>query len=172
MRTLLSKKLRNKKGFTLAELLIVVAIIAVLMAIMIPVFGSSRAEAILAKDTANLRSIFSEAASSDMADTGNFYKGVLYVDLKTYLNDATEVSFDSTTNVTYKPATIDATSGAVTSGATIEVTNTGLDAARKQVITFDMDMVLGTTTVGTNGLATAGTQETTTALVATGVKAS
>ncbi len=34
------KKLNNKKGFTLAELLIVVAIIAVLVAISIPIFSS------------------------------------------------------------------------------------------------------------------------------------
>lgn len=59
--------MRNKKGFTLAELLIVVAIIAVLVAIMIPVFGKSRAEAVLAKDVANLRSIYAEAVTNEMA---------------------------------------------------------------------------------------------------------
>ena len=34
------KKLKNKKAFTLAELLIVIAIIAVLVAIAIPVFNA------------------------------------------------------------------------------------------------------------------------------------
>ena len=34
------KKLQNKKGFTLMEMLIVVAIIAVLVAIAIPVFNA------------------------------------------------------------------------------------------------------------------------------------
>ncbi len=49
-------KVKSKKGFTLAELLVVVAIIAVLVAIMMPVFGKSRADAIQAKDAANIRS--------------------------------------------------------------------------------------------------------------------
>ncbi len=60
MRNVLSKKLNNRKGFTLAELLIVVAIIAVLVAIMIPVFGASRANALLAKNAANVRSVYAE----------------------------------------------------------------------------------------------------------------
>jgi len=54
------ERLKNKKGFTLAELLIVVAIIAILVAIMIPVFGKSRANAILAKNAANVRSVYAE----------------------------------------------------------------------------------------------------------------
>jgi len=60
------QKVNSKKGFTLAELLIVVAIIAVLVAIMIPVFGQSRARAILAKDVANLRSAYAEKLMIEM----------------------------------------------------------------------------------------------------------
>ncbi len=55
------KKL-NKKGFTLAELLIVVAIIAVLVAIAIPVFTSQLEKAREATDAANLRAAYAEAA--------------------------------------------------------------------------------------------------------------
>jgi len=60
------ERLKSRKGFTLAELLIVVAIIAVLVAIMLPVFGSSRENAILAKDAANIRSLYAEAVVDEM----------------------------------------------------------------------------------------------------------
>ena len=46
----------NKKGFTLIEMLVVIAIIAILVAIVIPVVGSSTAKAQAATDAANLRS--------------------------------------------------------------------------------------------------------------------
>lgn len=50
----------NKKGFTLAELLIVVAIIAVLVAIAIPAFSGSLNRAKEATDKANIRSAYAE----------------------------------------------------------------------------------------------------------------
>ena len=54
-------KKMNKKGFTLAELLIVVAIIAVLVAIAIPVFSSQLEKAKQSTDAANIRSAYAEA---------------------------------------------------------------------------------------------------------------
>ena len=54
------KKTMNKKGFTLAELLIVVAIIAVLVAISIPVFTTQLEKARESTDAANLRSAYAE----------------------------------------------------------------------------------------------------------------
>ncbi len=57
------KKLNNKKGFTLAELLIVVAIIAILVAISIPVFTSKLEEARKSTDKANERAAKSAALS-------------------------------------------------------------------------------------------------------------
>lgn len=54
-------KANNKKGFTLAELLIVVAILAVLVAIAIPVFNSSLTKAKDAVRDANLRAAKAEA---------------------------------------------------------------------------------------------------------------
>ena len=49
------KKL-NKKGFTLIEMLVVIAIIAVLVAVAIPVVSNSTTKAKAATDAANLRS--------------------------------------------------------------------------------------------------------------------
>ena len=46
--------MRKNKGFTLAELLIVVAIISVLVAISIPIFSSQLHKAKVATDWANL----------------------------------------------------------------------------------------------------------------------
>ncbi len=52
--------IKNRKGFTLAELLIVVAIIAVLVAISIPIFTSQLHKARVATDYANVRSYYAE----------------------------------------------------------------------------------------------------------------
>lgn len=55
------KKFTNKKGFTLMEMLIVVAIIAILIAIAIPTFNSSLNKAKVGTDTANIRSGYAAA---------------------------------------------------------------------------------------------------------------
>lgn len=73
---------KNKKGFTLAELLIVVAIIAVLVAISIPIFTAQLKKARLAANKANARAALSaamaefiDAPEADKARTphGNSY---------------------------------------------------------------------------------------------------
>jgi prepilin-type N-terminal cleavage/methylation domain-containing protein len=53
-------KKNNKKGFTLAELLIVVAIIAVLVLIAIPVFTASLNKSKAAADEANCPLLYAE----------------------------------------------------------------------------------------------------------------
>lgn len=64
------KKLRkNEKGFTLAELLIVVAIIGVLVAISIPIFTSQLEKAREATDLANIRSAYAECSAAVLTDT-------------------------------------------------------------------------------------------------------
>ena len=50
------KKFTNKKGFTLMEMLIVVAIIAILIAVAIPTFNNALNKAKVGTDTANIRS--------------------------------------------------------------------------------------------------------------------
>lgn len=58
----LREKFRNKKGFTLIEMLIVVAIIAILIAVSIPLVGSALEKARDATDQANERAAKAEAA--------------------------------------------------------------------------------------------------------------
>mgnify|MGYP002624356455 CR=1 FL=1 len=74
---------RNDRGFTLAELLIVVAIIAVLVAVAIPVFSSQLENARQETTIANLRSAYAQAAaaamSADKTQTADSDKGQLAV---------------------------------------------------------------------------------------------
>ena len=58
---------KNNKGFTLAELLIVVAIIAVLVAIAIPVFTTQLERSREATDLANIRAAYAEAMTEYIA---------------------------------------------------------------------------------------------------------
>ena len=67
MRNVLSTKL-NKKGFTLAELLVVVAIIAILVAVSIPIFTGKLNEARENTDAANLRAAKAAAVTAYLSD--------------------------------------------------------------------------------------------------------
>lgn len=75
MMKLMNKKMgKNEKGFTLAELLIVVAIVAVLVAISIPIFNSKLEEAREATDVANMRAAKAAAVVQYLGD-GKEYSG-------------------------------------------------------------------------------------------------
>ena len=85
MQKLMKKKLmeRNgKKGFTLAELLIVVAIIGVLVAISVPIFTGQLEKSKDAVTIANLRSAYSEAASVYLLGDASGNSGVTISDDK------------------------------------------------------------------------------------------
>ena len=82
MNTLMNKlnqKKSGKKGFTLMEMLIVVAIIAVLIAIAIPTFTASLNKAKVATDEANIRAGYASAMAeliagdTDVADGATLY---------------------------------------------------------------------------------------------------
>ncbi len=60
--------MKHKNGFTLAELLIVVAIIGVLVAISIPIFSSQLEKSREATDLANLRSAYAQVAAAANSD--------------------------------------------------------------------------------------------------------
>ncbi len=104
---------RNKKGFTLAELLIVVAIIAVLVAIAIPVFTGSLKKAHLATNQANARAAYAAATTSILAKN-DLTPGTYYYDVKTgKLTDTSTAgtTYESTTSA-IADWTIDILSGA------------------------------------------------------------
>lgn len=67
----LNKKKSGKKGFTLMEMLIVVAIIAILLAIAIPTFNNALNKARQATDEANLRAYYSETITAYMLADNN-----------------------------------------------------------------------------------------------------
>lgn len=108
------KKL-NKKGFTLAELLIVVAIIAVLVAIAIPVFNSQLEKAREATDAANLRAAYAEcsAAVLDNSNATGASKAVV-------INQVTAGWTDTTVKIANVPVT-DSVLAAAVKGDTIYV---------------------------------------------------
>jgi len=62
------RKMKNKKGFTLMEMLIVVAIIAILIAIAIPTFASSLNKARVATDETNIRSGYAAVMTEILTD--------------------------------------------------------------------------------------------------------
>lgn len=97
---MISKLLKkNEKGFTLMEMLIVVAIIAVLVAIAIPTFNSSLNRAKAATDAANIRAGYATVMMTLLqADTGDT-KNTIEADKAYYLQKDGTVAATGTTNV-------------------------------------------------------------------------
>ena len=68
MKEMIKKMREERGGFTLAELLVVVAIVAVLVAIAVPLFSSSLSSAEDAVKKANERSVKAEVTTGYLAD--------------------------------------------------------------------------------------------------------
>ncbi|MEQ2562791.1 prepilin-type N-terminal cleavage/methylation domain-containing protein [Ventrimonas sp. CLA-AP-H27] len=102
MKNLLKKFRENKKGFTLAELLVVVAIVGILVAISIPVFTSQLGKARKATNQANMRAAKAAAVAQYMTDgeTGQKYyeydlnNGIAKSIVKLNLTDANVKTID------------------------------------------------------------------------------
>ena len=72
------RKMKNSKGFTLMEMLIVVAIIAVLIAIAIPTFTASLNKAKVATDEANIRSGYASVMATVLTSDTEITTGTVY----------------------------------------------------------------------------------------------
>ena len=96
------KAKENKKGFTLAELLIVVAIIAVLVAISIPIFSSQLEKSREAVDLANIRAAYAECQTEVLTSNKPAYKSVALVqtDLTKWTINAKDVAGVDLSSVT------------------------------------------------------------------------
>lgn len=107
------KKVReDRSGFTLAELLIVVAIVAVLVAIAVPVFTGSMQKAEDAVDTANKRSAQSEALTEyqlakDDEKAGKLTQYFYYSDDGKEMNAADGATYGYKATITVDPSTKD-----------------------------------------------------------------
>ncbi len=130
-------KRSSKKGFTLAELLIVIAIIAILVAIMIPVFGAQLNKAKAAAELANVRAAYAEILSNAMLGGNNLTDVAANAKIDgRQLADATK---ETGTVVTFTP-------GAAGEEGTITVTYSGISGEFKT----DADVVI--TSDGTNAI--------------------
>lgn len=82
----LSRKMKKRKGFTLVELVVVIAILGILAGIAVPKLGSSRNTAKIAAHNTNIR-ILKSTAAMYLADYPNTEKTELTEeDLKDYLD--------------------------------------------------------------------------------------
>ena len=97
------KKL-NKKGFTLVEMLVVIAIIAILVAVIVPTVTSSTKKAKAATDAANLRSaeatLTIKILSGEITDTSS-----LSADAAGIANAATSKTDGGSFSATYSETT-------------------------------------------------------------------
>ena len=82
---------RGEKGFTLMEMLIVIAIIAILIAIAIPIFTSQLNAAKAATDEANARALYAQLAADYQLDSIDTAPN------PTSLSGAGTVTYDGTT---------------------------------------------------------------------------
>ncbi|MGF6376139.1 prepilin-type N-terminal cleavage/methylation domain-containing protein [Clostridiales Family XIII bacterium PM5-7] len=144
MRKMLSKKL-NKKGFTLAELLVVVAIIAILVAVSIPIFTGRLEKSREATDVANMRAAKGAAVTAYLSDdikpdaTGSAWKTTTAPKAKAYYfaDEGVFVATKAEVTVPYGKGT--ATDGGTSFGKTY----TGTTVADGKVVFVIIDTASG-----------------------------
>jgi len=94
------RKLKNKKGFTLVELMVVVVIICILVAIAVPIYNSSTAKAQEKACLANLRTLDSAIAQYAADNNGDYPTQVSQ--LASYVNNAGSMKCPSDSSKEYE----------------------------------------------------------------------
>ena len=112
MKEMMKKVRERREGFTMAELLIVVAIIAVLVAIAIPVFTTQLNKANAATDLANIRSGYADAQTKALV--GGYTASDLVLQ-----NDGTVDSSGGSGNYSTKGSSADLADSDTVGGITI-----------------------------------------------------
>lgn len=130
---MLSKIKKNEKGFTLMEMLIVVAIIAVLVAIAIPTFTSSLNKAKTATDAANIRAGYASAMLKVLESDMDADKTAITADTKFYLQKDGTVSTDTTNAYECKGASAD----------DVDVAGQGVSWTKDSKITYNYTAATG-----------------------------
>ena len=147
----------NRTGFTLAELLIVVAIIAVLVAVAIPVFTSQLEKSREATDAANIRSAYAVIQSSALLQDSK--ETIKKNDNANVTFDATgsEGSFVYTATVTMKQTQDDWQSGKQDIGGIAVAASGTVKGGGTCTIKYDQSTNATTLSWGTSGSAPSGT---------------
>lgn len=140
-------KIKSSKGFTLMEMLIVVAIIAVLVAIAIPTFTTSLNKARVATDEANIRSgyasVMAEVLTNQISTEDTTNKGQAVSKVYTLAVDGT-VKGDDITN----DADAYSTLGQPKTGETANIAGMTIDAWQKgQHVYYIFDGAKNTVTI-------------------------
>ena len=118
---MLKAKLAKKNGFTLVEMLIVVAIIAILVAVSIPLVGTALDKAKKATDDANMRSAKAEATimyfNEQMGASGakELEVGMIYDNVQgTFVKGTTVEPYSKTEQKDKDDAKVEAGNGYIT----------------------------------------------------------
>lgn len=125
MKEMIKRVREDRGGFTLAELLVVVAIVAVLVAIAVPVFTSSMDSANKATEDANIRSVRAAGVTEILSNSSTHGKtGPWYA-------TATVDSHGNITNLAVSTGSVDEegyTAGSVSEGGTVAANITDISA--------------------------------------------
>ena len=127
---------KNNKGFTLAELLIVVAIIAVLVAIAIPIFTAQLEKSREATDLANVRSAYAEQVAAYLTWDGTDATKPADIDVPVKQRQENWQSYNNATTATISEGKEDGgiTVPQKTSGNyVVKIATTGADAGKVTV---------------------------------------